>query len=221
MDWRRNGSEQSGDSLVRDMALTRRSVIKGAGAAGSLLLAGALPVRTGAEQPAAQTAPRDYIRLSAALLGVESTVLEPSPRPRAAPLADTFHALCAEAAPAALAALLGEFGRAVVSGASPAAVAQRLLETEGSPRPDGVGAAARLTMLMWLYGVWYGGMETARMPDSTAFIAPAHRTDMVVSVGAYRNAWIWRFAQTSPPGVADAPGAWSEPPPSLAQFLKR
>ena len=42
---------------------------------------------------------------------------------------------------------------------------------------------------------------------------------MVVSVHAYRNAWIWRFAQTSPAGVAGAPGNWSEPPPSLAQFL--
>ena len=200
------------------MPLTRRSVIKGAGAAGSLLLAGGIPVWAGAEQPAAPSAPRDYLRLSSALLGVEAAALEPAPRPGVAPLADTFHALCDEAAPDALAVLLTEFGDVAAGGAA-AAVAQRLLEHEGNPRPDGVGALARLTMLMWLYGVWYGGMETARMPDSAVYLAPAHRTDMVVSVHAYRNAWIWRFAQTSPAGVAGAPGNWSEPPPDLAEFL--
>ena len=202
------------------MALTRRSVIKGAGAAGSLLVAGRFPVWAGAEQPGVPPAPHDYLRLSSALLGVEAAALEPAPRPGAAPLADTFHALCDEAAPDALAALLAEFGQAAPGGAAAPAVAQHLLETEGNPRPDAVGALARLTMLMWLYGVWYGGMETVRMPGSAAFLNPAHRTDMVVSVHAYRNAWIWRFAQTSPAGVAGAPGAWSEPPPDLAAFLR-
>ena len=202
------------------MALTRRSVIKGAGAAGSLLLAGGLPGWTGAEQPGVPPAPRDYMRLSSALLGIETGALEPAPRAGGPTLADTFHALCDEAAPDALAALLAEFGQAAAGVAAAPDVARHLLETEGNPRPDGVGVAARLTMLMWLYGVWYGGMETARMPGSAAFLAPGHRTDAVVSVQAYRNAWIWRFAQTSPAGVADAPGAWSEPPPDLAEFLR-
>ena len=201
------------------MALTRRSVIKGAGAAGSLLLAGGIRVWAKVEQPGLPSAPHDYLRLSSALLGVEAAALEPAPRPGAAPLADTFHALCDEAAPDALAALLAEFGQAAAGGAAAPEIAQRLLEHEGEPRPDGVGAIARLTMLMWLYGVWYGGMETARMPGSADLLAQAHRTDLVVSVHAYRNAWIWRFAQTSPAGVAGAPGAWSEPPPGLARFL--
>ena len=74
-------------------------------------------------------------------------------------------------------------------------------------------------MLMWLYGVWYGGAETARMPGSAAAIGPDHRADLVVSVRAYRNGWIWRFAQARAMGVAGAPGAWSEPPPSLAEVL--
>ena len=202
------------------MTLTRRSVIKGAGAAGSLLLAGGLPVWAGAEQPGMPPAPRDYQRLSSALLGIEAAALEPAPRPGAVPLADTFHALCDEAAPDALAALLAEFREVAADGAAAPAVARRLVEAQGRPRPDGVGGIARLTMLMWLYGLWYGGMEAARMPDSAAFLAPAHRTDMVVSVRAYRNAWIWRFAQTSPAGVAGTPGAWSTPPPDLAEFLR-
>ena len=202
------------------MALTRRSVIKGAGAAGSLLLAGRLPMWAGAEQPDLPPAPRDYANLSSALLGVEPAVLKPALRPGMAPLADTFHALCDEAAPDALSALLAEYRRAAAAGTDPPQAAQRLLENEGSPRPDGVGALARLTMLMWLYGVWYGGMETARMPGSAAFLVPDHRTDVVVSVHAYRNAWIWRFAQTSPAGVAGAPGNWSERPRDLAEFLR-
>jgi len=202
------------------VTLTRRSVIKGAGAAGSLLLARGLPIWARSAQPDLPPAARDYVRLSSALLGVESAVMELVPRARVAPLADTFHALCDEAAPDALAELLAEFGQAAADGSAPPAAARRLLETGGSPRSDGVGALARLTMLMWLYGVWYGGMETARMPASAAYLAPAHRIDMVVSVHAYRNAWIWRFAQTSPAGVAGAPGSWSEPPPDLAEFVR-
>ena len=166
------------------MALTRRSVIKGASAAGSLLLAGGLPLWARAEQPATRSAPRDYISLSSALLGVEPTALEPAAPPGTPPLADTFHALCDEAAPAALAALLAEYDRSAVGGAEPPAIAQRLLESEGNPRPDGVGALARLTMLMWLYGVWYGGTEAARMPAAVDVIDPAHRLDLVVSVRA-------------------------------------
>ena len=205
--------------FVHDMALSRRSVIKGAGTAGSLLLAGGLPLWAEAEQPGTPAAPRDYVRLSATLLGVEPTIIEPAARPGIAPLADAFHALCDEAAPAALAALLAAYGEAAAAGAEPPVIARRLLAAGERPRSDGVGAVARLTMLMWLYGVWYGATEAARMPAAAEVIDPAHRVDLVVSVRAYRNGWIWRFAQTSPAGVAGAPGAWSEPPPNLARFL--
>lgn len=201
------------------MALTRRSVIKRAGAAGSLLLAGELPLWAGAEQPPASTAPGDYLRLSSALLGVESTVLDTETRRGGPPLADTFHSLCREAAPAALDALLAAYGRAASGGTEPPAIARQLLSDGGDPRTDAVGALARLTMLMWLYGIWYGGTETARMPASARFIDAAHRTDVVVSVQAYRNAWIWRFAQARPMGVSGEPAAWSEAPPSLERFL--
>lgn len=200
------------------MAVTRRSVIKGA--VGSWLLAGDFPVRAAVEQLVPQSAPRDYVRLSSALLGIAPDVLEPTPRPGTSPLADVFHARCSAAAPAALTALLAEYGRAAAGSSAPAAIAQRLLAAGQRPRADGVGALARLTMLMWLYGVWYGGQETARVPGSAAYLDPAHRVDAVVSVRAYRNAWIWRFAQAAPAGVAGAPGAWSEPPPALAQLLR-
>ena len=204
------------------MTLTRRSVIKGAGAAGSLLLAGGIPVWAETAQRRVPSAPRDYLRLSAALLGVEAAGLEPALRPGVTPLVDTFCALCNEAAADALTVLLAECGQVAAGGVAAAPeVAQSLLEREGKPRADGVGVLARLTMLMWLYGVWYGGTETARMSGSAAYLTPHHRTDMVVSARAYRNAWIWRFAQTSPAGVADAPGAWSEPPPDLARFLNK
>ena len=203
--------------------LTRRSVIRRAGAAGSLLLAGGLPLWARGEQPADEPAPPDYLRLSAALLGIEATRLEPEARAGETPLADVFHGLCREAAPAATAALLSAFrGRAPRDGAATgggAAGASGLLSEGGLPRSDGVGALARLTMLMWLYGVWYGGAETARMPDSAAFVGPGHRADFVVSVRAYRNGWIWRFAQARPMGVAGDPGSWAEAPPSLAEFL--
>lgn len=199
------------------MSLTRRSVIRRAGAAGSLLLAGGLPLWARGEQPAEEPAPPDYLRLSAALLGIETTRLEPEARAGETPLADVFHGLCREAAPAATAALLDAFRGGAPRGR--AAAAGGLLSEGGLPRADGVGALARLTALMWLYGVWYGGAETARMPASAAFLGPDHRADLVVSVRAYRNGWIWRFAQARPMGVAGVPGAWAEAPPSLGEFL--
>ena len=74
-------------------------------------------------------------------------------------------------------------------------------------------------MLMWLYGVWYGAAEVTRMPSSAAVLGAAHRLDLVVSVRAYRNGWIWRFAQARPAGVAGAPRAWADPPPERERFL--
>ena len=201
------------------MTITRRSVIRGAGAAGSLLLAGGLPLWARGEQAPDEPAPADYVRLSAALLGVDAARLEPDARAGEAPLADTFHALCREAAPAALDALVAAYGAAAADGDGPPAIARRLLADGREPRPDAVGALARLTMLMWLYGVWYGGTETTRMPAGAEAVDPDHRTDFVVSVRAYRNGWIWRFAQARAMGVAGAPGAWAEPPPSLAEVL--
>ena len=201
------------------MTFTRRSVIKQAGAAGSLLAVRGLPLWARGEQPAAAPAPPDYVRLSSALLGVEAARLEPQARAGDTPLADVFHGLCREAAPAATAALLAAFRDDAGRGDADEAAAGRLLSAEGLPRSDGVGALARLTMLMWLCGVWYGGAETARMPGSAAFLDPGRRTDMVVSVRAYRNGWIWRFAQARPMGVAGAPGAWAAAPPSLGEFL--
>ena len=211
------------------MTLTRRSIIRGAGAAGSLLAAGGLPLWARGEQPAGEPAPADYLRLSSALLGVEAARLEPEARAGETPLADTFHGLCREAAPGATAALLAAWREAAprgaaaagaaASGAAAPAAGGRLLADGGLPRADGVGALARLTMQMWLCGVWYGGTETARMPASAGAIDPGHRTDFVVSVRAYRNGWLWRFAQARPIGVAGEPGAWSEAPPSLDEFL--
>ena len=205
------------------MTLTRRSIVRGAGAAGSLLLVGGLPVWARGEQSPDEPAPPDYVRLSSALLGVDPARLEPEARPGDVPLADAFHALCLEAAPNATAALLSAWREAAPPPGAPGpdteAAAGRLLVGGGRPREDGVGALARLTMLMWLYGVWYGGTETARMSDSAAVIGPDHRTDLVVSVRAYRNGWIWRLAQARPMGVAGAPGSWAEAPAGLDAFL--
>ena len=201
------------------MPLTRRSVIQGA--VGSLVLVGGLPVWARGEQPPDEPAPTDYLRLSAALVGADPARLEPEARAGEIALADTFHALCLEAAPDATAAMLAAWREAAPRGDEAAGdeAAGRLLAGGGRARADGVGVLARLTMLMWLYGVWYGGTETARMPDSAAVIGPDHRTDLVVSVRAYRNGWIWRLAQARPMGVAGAPGSWAEAPPDLDDFL--
>ena len=102
------------------MTLTRRSIIRGAGAAGSLLAAGGLPLWARGEQPPGEPAPPGYLRLSAALLGIEAARLEPEARAGDVPLADTFHELCREAAPAATAALLAAWRETAPRGAAAA-----------------------------------------------------------------------------------------------------
>ncbi len=207
------------------MTLPRRSILQSAGAAGSLLLVGGLPVWARGEQPPDEPAPPAYLRLSAALIGADPARLEPEARAGEVALADTFHALCREAAPDATAALLAAWREAAPrdgpapGGAAEAGAAGHLLTGGGRPREGGIGAMARLTMLMWLYGVWYGETEAARVPDSAGVVGPGHRTDLVVSVRAYRNGWIWRLAQARPMGVAGAPGEWAETPPGLDEFL--
>ena len=206
------------------MTLTRRSILHGAGAAGSLMLVGGLPVWARGGQAPVEPAPPDYVKLSAALLGVEAARLEPEARADEVPLADSFHALCVEAAPAATAALLAawreaEADGAEADGAAREAAAGHLLAGGGRPRADGVGTLARLTMLMWLYGAWYGATEAARIPAAAEVIGPDHRTDLVVSVRAYRNGWIWRFGQARPMGAPGTPGGWAEAPRDLDTFL--
>ena len=201
------------------MTLTRRSILQNAGAAGSLMLVGGLPLWARGGQAPAEPAPSDYVKLSSALLGVEAERLEPEARAGDVPLADMFHALCLEAAPGATAALLAAWREASADGAAREAAAGHLLAGGGRPRADGVGALARLTMLMWLYGAWYGATEAARMPAAATVIGPDHRTDLVVSVRAYRNGWIWRFGQARPMGVSGAPEGWAEPPPDFDTFL--
>ncbi len=206
------------------MTLTRRSILQNAGAAGSLMLVGGLPTWARGGQPPEGPAPPDYLKLSSALVGVDAARLEPEARAGDIALADIYYALCTEAAPDATAALLAAWREAAggaeeAGGAEAATIAGRLLAGGGRSPADGVGALARLTMLMWLYGVWYGGTETARMPDSAEALGPDHRTDLVVSVRAYRNGWIWRFAQAQPMGVAGAPESWAETPPDLDEFI--
>ena len=154
------------------MTITRRSVIQGAGATGSLLLTGDPPLWARGEQPPDEPAPLDYVRLSAALIGVDAWRLEPEARDRDTPLADTFHALSREAAPAATAALLAAWREAAGDAATGPEAAGRLRTGGGRPREDGVGALARLTMLMWLYGAWYGGAEAARALENLVLVQP-------------------------------------------------
>ena len=125
------------------MTLTRRTVVKSAGAAGSLVLVGGLPVWARGEQPPDEPAPPDYLRLSAALVGADPARLEPEARAGELALADTFHALCREAAPDATAALLAAWREAAPRGngneAAGDAAAGRLLAGGGGR--GGTGSA--------------------------------------------------------------------------------
>ncbi|KUY50324.1 hypothetical protein WS48_15135 [Burkholderia sp. RF7-non_BP1] len=202
-------------------AMTRRQFLYGAGALGGLLLAPALPVWARADMPPGRRAPAAFVDLSAALLGIEHSVLDPAVAPDDLALASVFYDLGSRAGPDGLHQLEREYIRWSTSGMHGAVIAHALLTAGVNlPRTDAVGTFARLTMLMWLYGVWYGGTECDRHSGARAHITdPAYQVDGIVSGRAYRAAWIWRVAQAHPPGFSQFSfGSWAEPPPSLADY---
>ncbi|WP_157768268.1 hypothetical protein, partial [Burkholderia ambifaria] len=186
-----------------------------------ILAASALPVWAWAEIRPSAPAPAGFVDMSAALLGIDRRVLEPPVQPDDMCLSSAYYDLATRAAPDGMIQLMREFERRVSSGQSEAAIAHALL-TAGAdlPRPDAVGTFARLTMLMWLFGVWYGATECVRQPAARAHITDeGYQSDFVVSARAYRAGWIWKIAQAHPPGFSQFSfGSWADPAPSLAEY---
>jgi hypothetical protein len=203
----------------------RRSILKSAGALSGVLLAPALPLWALADEVTV-TAPQSeidtYTQMSAALLGIEANVLVPELIQDNLPLSELYFSV-ATATPLGremVDRLLVYYRMLVDQGASPAQVA-RILLSGGTGRPSLTmeSTYARLTMMMWLYGIWYGGTEVTTLPTSEPYIDPAYRTDFIVSARAYKNAWIWRIAQSHPMGFSNfAFGSWAEKPPTLGDY---
>jgi hypothetical protein len=99
------------------------------------------------------------------------------------------------------------------------------------PATTEIAWASRMTMMMWLFGAWYGGEEIRRLkrkdpqdnqaigPTESYFSKDIYKKDFVISSRAYANGWIWRMAQAHPMGVSQfAFGSWAEVPPELVDY---
>lgn len=99
-----------------------------------------------------------------------------------------------------------------------------LLVHEGSPTASFEAWAARMTMMMWLFGMWMGHTENKWLKGKTTkfFAADASGKalqDYVISSRAYENGWIWKIAQAHPMGISQfAFGSWTEKPPELSEY---
>jgi hypothetical protein len=156
---------------------------------------------------------RDFIRVSAALTGIDGDKLAPdrkfskNPQGELVPAgADPTQAVklayfnLANADPA-YPRLLKEFQsnlgeRGTADAANLTAAASRLLVT------DGVKELARSIIMAWYFGVWY---EWKVKGDKARFT--------VVSADAYTQGWVWRIAQAHPAGYSNLRfGHWAFPP---------
>ena len=199
--------------------ISRRDVLKTAGTIGGALLAPGLPLWSLAEAAPRERAPAGFVNLSSALLGIDAVALNPAIRPDDISMADVFYGLTVLAGPRSIANLLAAYDVMENQHLRPDQIAQALLASGNGPNTSLNGAFSRLITLMWLYGTWYGHTEITNIPTSVAGIAADYQKDFVISSRAYKNAWIWRIAQTHPMGFSQFSfGSWASAPPSLADY---
>ncbi len=187
---------------IDQLPIPRRNILAGAGALGVTLLAPKLPLWSLAEAAPAVRAPASFTALSSALVGVPEKSLEPLVQQDNYSTADVFYGLENLAGAAAVQTMLAEW-ESYPPGMPAQVKADRLLKSGTVLRPDAVGTFSRLTMLAWLYGVWYGGTESATRNSAASryIVDPAYRQDFIISGRAYKNSWIWRIAQSHPMGL--------------------
>ncbi len=163
-----------------------------------------------------------FTAASAALLGIPSNEIEPAIQQDNVSLAWMYYVMCFDANSDATLAFTNSYVYYNKIGYSDQDIANILLIESGSqntPRKDATGVMSRLTMQMWLFGVWYGETEVKRIPSSKDLIPKDWQVDMVVASRGYKNAWIWRIAQAHPMGFSHFNfGSWADTPPSLTDY---
>ncbi|POF32389.1 hypothetical protein [Roseibium marinum] len=203
------------------MTQTRRFVIKSAGALGAGLLAPNLPMWALAHETPQAAAPPDFVAASSALVGISATALTPPLKQDGISLGDLYYSVAEAGMPGAVASMLSQYSS--LSSNPPQTIANTLLRMDKSttePQIADYGVASRLTMMMWLFGVWYGGTEITNIPGSASYIAADYQADFIVSSRAYKNGWIWRIAQAHPMGFSHFNyGSWGSEPPELSDYL--
>lgn len=201
--------------------MNRRMLVRNTSVLGLSMIVPGLPVWARAEETPSAIAPENFLGASSALSGIDPDDLKPAVPQDGVQLADAYVSLLKQAAPLPYHQLLSAYDALFFDGKSPAEIGAALLTDEtGKPRKDAVGIGARLTMLMWLFGIWYGKTELSLIPEASGFVDD-HLPDMVISARAYKSGWIWRFARAHPMGFSNFNfGSWADEPPKLNSFMK-
>ena len=196
---------------------TRRSVTKSLGALSGVLLAPGLPMWAFADD-LPPVAPAFYLPASKTLLGINENILVRALPQGARSFADLFFSVLSIGTTIE-ARIDFENTYSGLTGTDQQK-ADALLKTGTTIRTDATGTLSRLTMLMWLFGVWYGNTEIKNNMGAWTFIHSDYQKDFVVSSRAYKNGWIWRMARAHPMGSSQFRyGSWADEPPPYTDYI--
>jgi Membrane bound FAD containing D-sorbitol dehydrogenase len=202
---RRQGAEGSGEG--HNVPFTRRTVLTGAAAATTAATVGGvytlLPGVASSEPAPSDLG--DFIRLSAALTGIDASKLAPGTDP--INIKTEYFDWVRAQSPEAFNNLLTFFR----SSSNSARFLDSLSEAPQSNTE--IGGLARSIVLLWYLGAWYDPKDLRNVDQQ---LMPE-----IISAKAYTQAWIWRVAQTHPMGYSEwAFGYWQDEPPLLNKFIK-
>ena len=191
------------------MFTDRRTALKAIGTAGAGIAVGWMPLAK-----ALSNDDQDYVDACGMLVGVPGSVLEPTNEP--GKLAPGFRGLAQEGVRNGIKAMedwLATYRKAAAGGKKPDDIAEELMAANGP--------LSRLSMKLWLYGMWLG---TSEPEDTVSYHWYGNNTldDFVVSSVAYRRGWVWRMGQAKPMGYSRFTlNSWGSAPPSLDQYLMK
>lgn len=173
---------------------------------------------------AAQTlipAPESFVWLSSQLVHVRKEWIKPAAPPDGVQLCDVYYnVLLSNTEELSFGEITEDLEAWYLDGKLP----ENLLSVSGRASDDVSAWAARMTMMMWLFGMWMGETEHERLERKTEKFFSANASgkalkDYVISSRAYENGWIWKIAQAHPMGISQfAFGSWTEKPPELSDY---
>jgi hypothetical protein len=214
--------------------ISRRALLTGATATaasvafGSILISPPTASATGVDPVVDpdKDAKDTFCKLSAALTGIDQTILRPNVEPFK--FNDAVFAKAKAADPKTLQTILGKFSGG--AGIEPKTVDQLLHDAEVA-KDDAPKFLMRSIILAWYLGAWYDPKElqdkSYKARDTTRYYTTRRYSQdvliphEVISPNAYTNGMVWRVAQAHPMGYSNLQfGYWGKEPPKRTMFTK-